>query len=99
MRAELAFYAPLDEPGHLIAKAGQVGRDVLSPEDACDFAAFQEHEVQRDFWNLPRGEANNKVAPAPGNAPQSGLRIWAANAVIDHVRPLAAVKSANRLLH
>ena len=63
-----------------------------APEHAAHVAAFQQHEVERQFRNVAGGEADHEVAAVPGERAQRRLGVAAADRIVDHVDAVFAAE-------
>src|SRR6185295_19067425 len=59
----------------------------IAPEHADDRRALEEREVERQLWNLSRGEADDQQPAAPGDGAERKLGVRPADRVVDDVGP------------
>src|SRR5690242_9104029 len=76
----------------------RIALDKRAPEHADNVAAFEQREVERDFWNLAGGKTDDQKPPLPRDRAQRRLGVRAADRIIDHVRAFAAGAAPQRVL-
>ena len=96
MRAELALRAPLNDLRHQSALCFWLAPHPGAPQHAADIAAFQEHQIKRQFRNLAGGKADHEIAALPRQRAHGGLRIGTADRIVDDVDAVLAAKRLER---
>src|SRR5262245_53249600 len=68
-----------------------------SPEHAEDGAALQQHEIERQFWNVSGGKSDDEVAALPGERAQRRLAVAAAHWIEHDVDAVLAADALERV--
>src|SRR5262249_10655747 len=94
---ELAFGAP---PRKLFQRA-LVLRVLVpyprAPENAEHSTRLEQHEVERNFWNVSGGKADDEMTPAPRERAQRRFAIAPAHGIEHHVNAVCPHKPAQAL--
>src|SRR6185437_1625378 len=65
VRTELALAAPAHDVVHQRLLRLWLALRPCAPDDAADVATLEQHEIEWELRNLPRGEADDEVAAFP----------------------------------